>query len=165
MREVFYALTATAAFVASPSLAQTDTDALSVTATVNATCGITSTTALAFGAVTQSATDIDSSGTVELICTSSTPWFLSAATGANPTGAQNRMKHSLLSEYLNYDIYADTGRITPFPIVAGTLGSGDTGGIGTGLAQSVTVFGRIPAGQAVPTPGSYADTVTMTVTY
>jgi spore coat protein U-like protein len=36
---------------------------------------------------------------------------------------------------------------------------------GTGNAQNVTVYGRVPSGQATVPPGAYADTVTVTVTY
>lgn len=165
MKNALYLLAAPALVLAPPVFAQTSTDTLNVTATVTASCDITSTTTLAFGSVTQSATDVDNAGAVNLICTTSTPWFLSAAAGANATGAQNRMKHASLAEYLNYDIYSDAGRSTIFPVAAGTLGAGDTGGAGTGVAQTVPVYGRIPAGQTLPTPGSYTDTVTMTVTY
>ncbi|WP_034160900.1 Csu type fimbrial protein [Sphingomonas sp. ERG5] len=165
MNRTLYALALPALLIAAPAFADTDTDTLNVTANVVASCSITSTSTLAFGSVTQSATNIDNTGSVDLICTNTTPWFLSAAAGTNASGAQNRMKHATLAQFLNYDIYSDTGRATPFPTVAGTLGAGNTGGAGTGTTQTVTVYGRIPAGQTLPSPGSYTDTVTMTVTY
>jgi spore coat protein U-like protein len=37
-------------------------------------------------------------------------------------------------------------------------------GTGTGLAQSPTVYGRI-APQATPSPGTYNDTIVVTLTY
>ncbi len=114
MKNALYLFAAPALLVAAPVFAQTTTDTLNVTATVTASCDITSTTMLAFGSVTQSATDVDNAGAVDLICTNSTPWFLSAAAGANAIGAQNRMKHASLTEYLNYDIYSDTSRSDDF---------------------------------------------------
>jgi spore coat protein U-like protein len=35
---------------------------------------------------------------------------------------------------------------------------------GSGTAQTLTVYGQVPAGQFV-TPGNYADTITVTLTY
>jgi spore coat protein U-like protein len=35
---------------------------------------------------------------------------------------------------------------------------------GPGLAQTLTVYGRVPA-QSTPSPGTYADTVVMTICY
>lgn len=43
---------------------------------------------------------------------------------------------------------------------AGTM----VGGTGNGSAQTLTVYGEVPAGQAV-TPGAYVDTITATITY
>ena len=37
-------------------------------------------------------------------------------------------------------------------------------GTGNGSAQAITVYGQIPAAQYV-TPGSYTDTITVSVTY
>ena len=37
-------------------------------------------------------------------------------------------------------------------------------GLGTGAAQSYTVYGLVPP-QAAPRPGSYSDTVTATITF
>ena len=37
--------------------------------------------------------------------------------------------------------------------------------MGSGTTQIHTVYGRIPAGQAVPNMGSYADTIVATVSY
>jgi spore coat protein U-like protein len=37
-------------------------------------------------------------------------------------------------------------------------------GTGNGAGQTITIFGRVPA-QTTPAPGTYTDTVTVTVTY
>ena len=44
------------------------------------------------------------------------------------------------------------------------FGTNTLAGTGTGLAQSATVYGRIPP-QATPSPGTYNDTIVVTLTY
>ena len=149
---------------ATPSFAQ-DTGSLDVTAEVLSSCNITSTSTLAFGSVDQSAANIDNQGAVSLICTATTAWVLHTDDGINASGAQKRMKHASQADTLNYNIFTDGGRSVPFPTVAGTPGSGAASGTGNGVAQSVTVFGRIPSGQTLPRPGTYSDTLTVTVSY
>lgn len=72
------------------------------------------------------------------------------------------MKHATLTDLINYSLYNESTRTTNWD---------DTGGAGvvavasaTGLPEVHTVYGRIAAGQYV-TAGSYADTITVTVTY
>ncbi len=62
---------------------------------------------------------------------------------------------------IGYTLYRDAARTQLW----GTTTGADTfAGTGAGVAQSVTVYGRVPA-QATPAPGVYADTVNVTVTY
>ncbi|TDH97512.1 SCPU domain-containing protein, partial [Acinetobacter baumannii] len=63
-------------------------------------------------------------------------------------------------EYNPYNLYSDTGRATAIG-VATTAYSGT----GTVNVQTVTVYGRIPAGTTLPSSGSDVDTVTVTVTW
>ena len=149
---------------ATPSFAQ-DTGSLDVTAEVLSSCNIVSTSTLAFGSVDQSAANIDNQGEISLICTATTPWVLHTDDGINASGAQKRLKHASQADTLNYDIFTDNGRSVPFPTVAGTPGSGPASNTGNGLAQTVTVFGRIPSCQTLPRPGNYSDTLTVTVSY
>jgi spore coat protein U-like protein len=61
---------------------------------------------------------------------------------------------------LSYFLYSDSGRTTNWGNVTGSWVSGT----GTGTAQNLTVYGRIPASQSALI-GSYADTVTVTITF
>lgn len=62
---------------------------------------------------------------------------------------------------LNYALYRDSGHTNNWGNVVGT----DTlAGIGSGLLQTLTVYGRL-SGAQFPTPGVYSDTVTATLTY
>lgn len=149
---------------ATPSFAQ-DTGSLDVTAEVLSSCNITSTSTLAFGTVDQSTANIDNQGAVSLICTATTPWVLHTDSGINALSTQKRMKHASQADTLNYNIFTDNSRSVPFPVAAGTPGSGPASDTGNGQTQTVTVFGRIPSGQTLPRPGTYSDTLTVTVTY
>jgi spore coat protein U-like protein len=62
---------------------------------------------------------------------------------------------------VNYTLYSDSGRTT---VWGTTIGTNTVAATGSGAAQSYTVYGRIPA-QTTPAPGTYNDTVTVTVTY
>lgn len=61
-----------------------------------------------------------------------------------------------------YGLYKDAGRSQPWGDGA-TPGS-TVAGTGTGAAKGYTVYGRVPP-QTTPTPGTYSDTVVVTVTY
>jgi spore coat protein U-like protein len=62
---------------------------------------------------------------------------------------------------LGYSLYRDSGLTQNWGV---TIGTDTASGTGNGAAQPITVYGQVPAGQYV-TPGSYADTITATVTY
>ncbi len=66
------------------------------------------------------------------------------------------------SNTLAYQIYLDAGRATVWG--DGSASSSTKSGTGTGSVQSISVYGRIPS-LATVVPGSYTDTVTVTVTY
>jgi len=48
--------------------------------------------------------------------------------------------------------------------VGNTVSTDTVAATGNGASQSYTVYGRVPA-QTTPAPGTYTDTVTVTVTY
>ena len=64
---------------------------------------------------------------------------------------------------LNYILYTNSGRTIVWGSGAG--GTGSLTGTGNGASQAVTIYGRVTAGQASAPAGSYADTVTVTITY
>jgi spore coat protein U-like protein len=45
-----------------------------------------------------------------------------------------------------------------------TVGTNTESGTGTGSTQSLTVYGRV-ASQTTPNPGTYSDTIVVTVAY
>ncbi|MBC3918402.1 spore coat U domain-containing protein [Undibacterium sp. CY18W] len=141
------------------SFAATSTGSLSVSSTVLAACSVTG-ASLAFGSYTNA--QIDNSAAVSVTCTNGTSYNvgLDAGGGSGATMASRKMTGSV-SGTLSYSLYKDAGRST---VWGNTVGSDTAIGTGTGSAQSMSVYGRVPSGQNVDA-GVYSDTVTVTLTY
>ena len=60
-----------------------------------------------------------------------------------------------------FTVTATDARTQPWGNSSGVI---TAAGTGSGLAQSLTVYGRVPA-QTTPSPGAYTDTVVVTLTY
>ena len=150
----------------SPANAQSTAGSnLSVTANVTANCTV-STSPVAFGSVnTLSASNVDASGGITVTCTSGTAWTAAAdaGTGSGASLLTRRMTPATGTTALNYSLYTDSGRTTVWG--DGTSTTGTIGDSGTGSAQAITIYGRVPSGQGVVPAGSYADTVAVTVSY
>ena len=65
------------------------------------------------------------------------------------------------SSTLNYMLTQDSSHATNW---GQTVASDTVPGTGTGVLQTIPVYGLIPAGQNAAT-GAFADTVTATITY
>jgi len=139
--------------------AASTTATFAVSATVPATCTV-SASALTFGSYVATAVS-NSTSTVSVTCTNTTTYNVGLNPGAT-TGATVSTRQMLNgTQVLNYGLYKDSGHTSNW---GQTVGTDTATGTGNGGAQAFTVYGQIPAGQ-YPTPGSYADTVTATVTY
>ena len=136
--------------------AATDTANMTVDATVVASCTIT-VNSLNFGDYNLS--QLDGTATISPTCTNGTSYSiaLDAGTGTGATTTTRKMTNG--ANTLNYSLYQDSGRTT----VWGT-GNDDLDGTGSGSAQNITVYGRIPADQSAPA-GTYTDTVIVTITF
>ena len=146
-----------------PAAAATATATMGVSATVQATCSIT-TTPLAFPTYTGAQDDSTGSLSVTVTCTDTTPYTigLDAGLGTGATVTTRTMTVGGVGATLNYALFQDAGRSIPWGNTPGTDTSASA--TGTGAAQLVTVYGRIPAGQLIA-PGAYTDTITATVYY
>ena len=143
------------ALACGPAAAGTATTTFTVSATVVATCGV-SATSLAFGSYTGSSA-VDQTSTISVTCSNGAAYSVALNDGANASGSTRRMTGGA-SNYLTYEMYSDASRTTVWNA------SAPVSGTGTGSAQSLTVYGRIPSGQNAVV-GSYSDTVQVTVTY
>jgi spore coat protein U-like protein len=152
-----------AAALASPASAGTTSSNLGVSATVTANCTV-STSALAFGSFDALAgAAVTGTGGVTVTCTNGTVWTAAAdaGTGSGATMAVRKLTYS--GNTLNYSIYTTNGYGTVWG--DGTSSTATVGATGNGTAQSVTVYGRITAGQTGAPAGGYSDTVAVTITY
>ena len=155
MKHLTAFLTAAGIAIAPQVLAATATSTFNVTMTIQNSCSITNKTDLDFGTAPGLTTLVDQTSTIEVTCTKTTPYSVGLNAGNNASGGQRRMQGG---DYINYDLYSNAGRSTAWGNAAGSWVSGT----GTGSAQTLTVYGRVPA-QSSPTPGSYSDIVTVTV--
>lgn len=141
------------------------TATLTVSLTVNAAC-LVDANDLIFGTVNPlSGSPTDGAAALSVTCTNTTPYqvALNAGTGGGATVASRKMKGQLHpTAVLAYSLYRDSTRTQIWGQTAPT----DTkSGTGTGLPQSLTVYGRVFAGQNTVQVDSYRDTVQVTVTY
>ena len=147
---------------AASASAQTAQTTMDVSATVVDACLVTATD-LAFGSYNPTATSpTDATSTIDVTCTPGTSFTvgLSAGTTAGATVSARQMASG--AERLDYALYSDAPRSTNWGNTPGT----DTpaASIASGTPTVLTVYGRVPAQQAVPA-GSYTDTITITVSY
>jgi len=137
--------------------ADSQTGNLNVSASVNSVCSV-GTSTLSFGTYDPSSgTDLDAQGIVSITCTLGTSYTVALDLGAQPNGSVRRMIHG--TYYLNYEIYKDSGRLTIWN------SSNTVSGTGTGSADSIPAYGRVPKQQPSIGSGSYSDTVLITVNY
>lgn len=136
----------------------TSTSTFQVTATVASSCTVTA-TSLAFGNYTLA--QLDGTSTITATCTNGTTYTigLDAGTFSGATTSNRRMTGPSAAG-LSYSLFSDSGRTTNWGNATGSWVSGT----GTGAAQVLTVYGRIPANQTALI-GSYTDTVTVTVAF
>lgn len=121
-----------------------------------AACTVT-TTPVVFGAYDAlNATPKDGVGVVDTSCTVNTSIAARLGPGNGTVMARKMMNgaHSL-----NYNVYIDAARTN----VWGGESAGFTN-FGSGKRMIMTVYGRIPAGQAKP-GGTYSDVLVVTVVY
>ena len=140
----------------------TTTSTFTVSATIVATCTINSASTLNFGnSIGVLSANVDQQSTIQVTCTNTTPYTigLDAGTGSGATVAVRKLTSG--GTTINYSLYTTNGYGT---VWGNTVNTDTVAGTGNGTAQSYTVFGRIPP-QTTPAPGTYTDTITVTVTY
>lgn len=147
---------------ASTGHAATTTTTFPVTASVLTACAVTA-NPLNFGNYDPtSATALDATTSLSVLCTVGTSFSvgLNAGAASGATVTTRRMVNG--ANILNYALYREAARTNIWGNTPGT----DTPPATTApvLPTALTVYGRIPAGQNVPA-GGYADTVTVTVNY
>lgn len=148
--------------LAAPALAQTTTTTtFQVTATVPASCRITA-TAVAFGSNYDplAGTASDATGGLTVTCTALRTYWVGLDAGLYAgRGSAGARAMSGGGAFLGYDLYRDAGRTTLWGNTAET----GSAGTGSGTAQAIAVYARIPGAQSSVPAGDYSDTITATV--
>lgn len=137
------------------------------TATVSNSCTIAISQAsdMDFGTVDALASAITSTSQITLACPNNTAWRVGLNDGLNAVLAGQRRMAGPTPDFLDYELYRDVSRTQRW----GNDTAGGTNTVnGSGSAQTsptvLTVYGRVPT-QTLGTPGVYADTITVTLTY
>jgi len=129
-----------------------------VTANYTNTCRIVIATDVDFGTATTLPGNRDQTSTIQLQCATNTPWRVGLNDGVYAVGSTRRMASN--ANRIVYELYRNSTRTQRW----GNTSSSDVNGTGSNAVQALTVYGRVPA-QATPASGSYADTITVTLTY
>lgn len=140
--------------------AATATGNFQVQINIQANCIVVSASDLNFGNAGVLSANIDSTSTISVQCTTSTPYTIGFNQGVNGGSVTTRQMAGA-GGLINYSLFRDTGRTQNW---GNTVPTDTQGGTGTGSNNSYTIYARIPP-QAAPAVGSYASTVTVTVTY
>ncbi|KIP99636.1 spore coat protein U [Agrobacterium tumefaciens] len=147
---------------AQPALSQTATSQFNVQMTITSDCQVTSAGNLDFGSTGVISANRDSTSSIVVQCTSGTAYNLGLDEG-HGSGATvaSRVMTGPSSAKINYSLYTDAGRTTPW---GNTINTNTMAASGNGSTQTYTVYGRVPP-QTTPAAGTYTDTVTVTLTY
>ncbi|WP_295381695.1 Csu type fimbrial protein [uncultured Stenotrophomonas sp.] len=143
--------------------------AFSFTATANVLpqCGSYVTTNMNFGNVTGGIpANIDQTATLTLTCLKNTAFQVGLNNGQNnPAATTTRRMATTIGTgtyFLNYELYRDSARTQRW---GNTLTVDTASGTGTGSAQQLTIYGRVPPVTGQPPAGTYNDLVQVTITY
>jgi spore coat protein U-like protein len=143
------------------SSATSVTSTFTTQVTIAAACTINSAVTLNFGSQGVLGANADQTATLQIQCTNTTNYNigLDAGTGTGATVAVRKMMSG--GNAVNYSLYSDSGHTI---VWGNTLGTDTVAAAASGVSQSFTIYGRIPA-QTTPAPGTYSDMVTVTIMY
>jgi spore coat protein U-like protein len=99
---------------------------------------------------------------LSVTCTNNAPFSVSLGPGVIGTGPTTR-KMTKGAESITYGLYQDSAHTMPWGDAAAGAAT-ILSATGTGAAQTLTVYGLVPP-QTTPSPGDYADSVVITLTY
>jgi spore coat protein U-like protein len=133
-----------------------------VTATVLASCIVSSAGSLGFGNYTaSSATPTDAQTSIDVTCSNGLGYTIALDGGGTSDPAARAMSDG--TDDLTYTLCTDNSYGTIWG--DGTSGTSTQSGTGSGAAQNYPIYGRIPVGQYVGAGAGYTDTINVTVTY
>jgi spore coat protein U-like protein len=141
------------------AFAQVATANLSVQITITAGCILQNVGNIDFGSHALLSSNIDATGSFEVLCTTGVPYTVSLDGGGGGSIGARRMETG--GQQIGYQLYSNPGRSQ---VWGETLNVDRVAGTGSGAAQALTIYGRVPP-QTTPLAGTYIDTVTITLNY
>jgi spore coat protein U-like protein len=137
------------------------TTTFTVSLTIQADCSITA-TSLDFGTTGLITSNIDQTTPLTVTCSNGTAYNV-GLDGGSVSGSTTtaRLLGGTGSNTVNFGLFRDAARTQNW---GNTVGSDTQSGTGTGTAQAITVYGRVPT-QNAPAAGAYSSTITATVTF
>ena len=130
---------------------------MTVSLTITPECVITSLPDMTFASTGVISVDITTSVDLKVQCTNTTSYDIGLDAGAAAAVANRQ-----LGSTIDYNLYTDSGHTT---VWGNTIATDTVTSAGTGDEQTFTIYGLVPGPQTTPAPGSYTDTVHVTVTY
>lgn len=151
---------ATLGLVAGSAHAQV-TNNMPVQITIQNACNVSTVapTTLDFGTQGPLIAAVDQTSTITVTCTTGANYNVALDGGGGANINARRMVNA--GNSVGYQLYRDAGRTLVWGM---TVGTDTLAGTGNGLAQSLPVYGRVPA-QATPPAAVYNDNVLVTVSY
>jgi spore coat protein U-like protein len=133
-----------------------DSATMTVLAEYENACVLLSASDLDFGQISNLSTELRTSGQISLQCPNRVSWNISLDNGRYASSSQRRMFNG--RDYINYDIYLDSGRTQKWDQFTLKKGNGNNN------LEFISVYGSVPV-QSIKSAGSYHDTITITLTY
>jgi spore coat protein U-like protein len=162
LRRIFTAGLILSAMASGRADATTASAQFNVTATVLGSCTVSATDMVFGNYSANSGAALPATSTLSVTCTTGTTYTVALDGGTHTANVAARAMTDGASHSLPYGLYTTNAYTSIWG--DGTSSTVTQAGTGNGSAQSLTVYGRIPASQFV-TAGSYTDRVTVTVTY
>jgi len=166
MHKILTATLAAGVMAAGVAQSATTTTTFAVTATVLSTCSATA-APLAFPNYTPGGGALTGNSTISVKCTKNTPYTVALNAGTTTGGAFTQRLMASGANTLQYNLYTTAAFATVFGDGTGTTGTNAGTGAGVATANTVTVYGQLldSATNQAAVPGSYSDTITVTVSY
>lgn len=117
---------------------------------------------VAFGTAGVLSSSLTATGSISATCTNGDAFRISLNSGSSGNVAARALQRQGGGGAVNYQLYTDSARSIPWG--DGTAGTSMVTGTGSGNAQAISVYGKVPA-QATPVPGNYSDTITATIAF
>lgn len=134
---------------------------LSMGATVESRCQISSASTMNFGSVFGLLNhNVDSTSTITVMCNGVDYW-VGLNNGQHASGTTRRMQGPNGNDHVQYELYTNPQRTQRW---GNSVNYDAEAGTGNGQPQALTVYGRVPP-QTLVGQGVFSDTVVITVTY